>query len=391
MWRLRVYPMAILVALAAAIVLAVASYDVADSNGRLGGDYPAFYGAGAIVADGDWDDLYTAERQRAEQAGLIDDEGGYLYFSYPPFVGGLYGLLAQVGYQWSFLLHTLLMAAALGATVWALWPWLRRTGWPPAALTVVGLAFYPVFRAVSGGQNTTLSLLLIAAAARLDHDERPIAGGLVAALLLFKPQFGIVVLPLLIVARRWRLLAGWVAGAASLFAISTALMGGAWISDWWARAGEFSELNVVANGANFISLPGFLENAIGAGSSVARVLGFGLALLVGLAVAWAWWSRQHRDSLQRWGLVAAAVVVVAPQTLFYDAGLLLLPLVAVVPVLGQNALRWVGSLVLLSWTQVGASRLEWSPLGPIGFVAVALFVWWVLRERSAGTGIVAGR
>ena len=56
------------------------------------------------------------------------------------------------------------MAAALVGAVWLLWPWLREAGWPPAAIVAATLAFYPILRAVPGGQNTALSLLLLAAA-----------------------------------------------------------------------------------------------------------------------------------------------------------------------------------------------------------------------------------
>jgi alpha-1,2-mannosyltransferase len=287
-WRLRVYPLAILAALALALLLATLRFEPGDPSSRLGGDYPSFYGAGAIAADGDWGQLYDAARQQQEQAGLIDDEGGYLYFSYPPFVAAGYGLLARLDYRWSFLLHTILMTLALAGAITVLRPWLRWTGLPLPALLVVALAFYPVFTGVIGGQNVALSLLLFAGAARLDHDDRAYLAGVVAALLLYKPQFGVVVVPLLLVARRWRMLAGWATGAIALLAISTMLMGGSWLSDWWGQAADFSSLNVAANGLNFISFPGFLVNALGAGSHVAQAAGYGLGVLAAVAVAREW-------------------------------------------------------------------------------------------------------
>ncbi len=384
-WRLKVYPLAILLTLAAAMLFAALVYDADDPESRLGGDYPAFYGAGSITNDGDWDELYSPERQQLEQAGLIDDEGAYLYFSYPPFVGGGYGLLAAIPYQWSFLVHTLLMTVALAGAVWMVRPWLQRFGLPVAAIVVAALAFQPVLRSVVGGQNTTLALLLIATAARLDHDDRPFLAGLAAALLLFKPQFGAVVLPLLLVARRWRMLGGWSAGAATLLALSSLLMGGAWLSEWWSQARQFSNINATANGANFISLPGFLENALGAGSGVAAGIGYSLALVVGAIVAYFWWRVPRHEALTRWALLAAAVVVVAPQTLFYDAGLLLLALVAMLPSLGTKAMRVVTVCVAMSWLQTTGSWLGWSPLGPMAVIAVAGFLVWSVRATRSMT------
>ena len=74
-WRLRVYPVALLVALGAALLFATITYDRDHPTSRLGGDYPAFYAGGSIARQGDWDELYSAERQAVEQAGLSDDDG----------------------------------------------------------------------------------------------------------------------------------------------------------------------------------------------------------------------------------------------------------------------------------------------------------------------------
>lgn len=384
-WRVRTYPILLLVTLLGAMLLATAVYDEDDPTSRLGGDYPSFYGAGAIVSDGDWDELYSGERQQAEQAGLIDDAGGYLYFSYPPFVAAAYGLLGGLEYRWSFLLHTILMGLALYGAVRLLAPWLRHLNLPSIAVFVAALAFYPVLRAIPGGQNTTLSLLLLAAAIWLDSEDQPIWAGAAAALLLFKPQFGVVLVPLMVVGRRWRMLGGWAAGAAGLYLVSRLLMGGAWLADWWEQAGAFRDLNVIANGDNFVSFPGFLENALGVGSATAWLVGYGLAAMVGAAVAYYWWSNPRSHSVERWALGAAAVVLAAPQTLYYDTGLLLLGLVVFLEK-GRSAMV-IGGLALLSWTQLAAATLGWSPLGPLSWVAVAALLVSLLRRDVASAAV----
>ncbi len=60
--------------------------DAATLTGRLGGDYPAFYGVARIVASGDWKDLYSPEKQSQSQKGLLPGVAGFLPFAYPPFV-----------------------------------------------------------------------------------------------------------------------------------------------------------------------------------------------------------------------------------------------------------------------------------------------------------------
>jgi hypothetical protein len=375
---MRVYPTALLGTLVAALLLATLVYEEDHPTSRLGGDYPAFYAAGAIALDGDWDELYTAERQQAAQSGLIDDEGGFLYFSYPPFVAAAYAPLSALDYRWSFLVHTAVMGLALYLAIVLLWPWIEKSSWPIAAVLATSLAFYPLLRAVPGGQNTTFSLLLFAAAARLDREERPVLAGLALAGLLFKPQFGVAVVPLFLVARRWRMFGGWVIGAVGLYGVSAVLTGGGWISDWWSQAGSFRDLNAEANGANFISLPGFMENLFGLDSAVAAALGYGVAVVMGAAVAYYWWRDQGSDPLPRFALAAGAVVVVAPQTLFYDAGLLLLGVLALLPVFSKRAPLLLAGAIAATWLQVAAVSLGWSPLGPLSWVAMAFLLWKLL-------------
>jgi hypothetical protein len=353
----------------------------------LGGDYPAFYAAGSIAAQGDWDELYSAERQQEEQAGLIDDEGGFLYFSYPPFVAGAYSLLGGLDYRLSFLLHTALMALALVGAIKLLWPWLERVGWPQPAIVALALAFYPLLRAVPGGQNTSLSLLLLAAAVRWDHEDQPMLAGIALSLLLFKPQFGVVLLPLLVISKRWRMLGGWAAGAVFLYGLSMALMGGAWVSDWWQQASSFRDLNVSANGAHFVSIPGFIENIAGSEASVAILLGYVVAGLFGLAVAHFWWRNPTDWPLERFALAGAAVVVAAPQTLYYDSGLVLLGLIAIQPWLGKRAWLWVAGAAALTWLQLLTGPLGWSPLGPLTWVAVGALIWRLIARAPEPTPV----
>jgi hypothetical protein len=170
------------------------------------------------------------------------------------------------------------------------------------------------------------------------------------------------------------MLAGWAVGAVLLYGLSTLLMGGAWVTEWWRQASSFRDSNVAANGVNFVSFPGFVENLAGVGSPLVWLVGYGVAGAGGVTVAYYWWKHPKTNSLARFALAAAAVVVAAPQTLYYDAGLLLLGLVAILPLV-TDRFRWIiGAAALASWAQVAAGSFGWSPLAPVVWVAAGLFV-----------------
>jgi hypothetical protein len=382
-WRLRVYPTVILTVLGVVVLLLVLTADEgAALSGRLGGDYPAFYGAGSIVADGDWDDLYDPGRQQLAQEGLVDEEGGYLYFAYPPFVAAGYGALASVAYRWSYLIHTGLMVAALWAAI-VLWRHYLPVRFGMTAALTAALLFYPLLRAVPGGQNTALTMMLVALVARLDGDGHDVWAGLAAALLLYKPQFGIPLAGLLLVGRRWRMLAGWLGGAAALYLTSAALQGADWVGEWWRQANAFLEIDAQANSSNLISWQGFFEGAFGAESTIGSVLGWGLALVTAGLAALFWLRNPDSNPGARYSIAVTAIALAAPHTMFYDGGVVILAIVLLAAGGGKVGWRMAAFLWILSWGQLLGDVLGWSLMFP---VVVAVGVWavkrWILPQRG---------
>ncbi len=283
-----------------------------------------------------------------------------------------YAPLAALPYRISYLVHSLLMLAALGTAVWLLRPLVPAVDRYPWIATAIALTFYPMLRAVTGGQNTALTVMLIALALRLDHDGRPVLAGVAVALLLYKPQFGIPLGALLFVRPRWPIINGWLAGAAVFVAGGMVAAGTGWIATWWREATAFAEINEGINGFLFVSVPGMIANWLGSQSGVGRVL-WVTALVVTALLALRVWL-QFDDAPRRWALTALAVVLVLPQALYYEAGVALLGL-ATLGVTGSV----LAAIWLLSWTQIAADALSWSPLGIITPVALG---WMLRRART---------
>src|ERR1700759_583186 len=96
-------------ALGMAFVISVAgAHGPATIAGRLGGDYPAFYGAGTLVRTGQAAHLYDPGRPAAAERSLFGDErdGGYLDFAYPPAFAALYAPLSAIDYRTSYVIDT---------------------------------------------------------------------------------------------------------------------------------------------------------------------------------------------------------------------------------------------------------------------------------------------
>ena len=372
LWRRRMYPIGILVALGVAlVVLALAADRSATPAKDVGGDFPAFYGAARIAADGDWATLYDFDRQVAAQADLQENVGSARYFAYPPQVALAHAPLASLSYGQAYLVFTAVMFLALvGAVKLAapMVPWLEGHTWPAVAMA---MTFWPMLRAVTGGSNSALSLLLVVAAWRLVHDGHHLVGGLVLAALLFKPQLAIPLIGLMLIIGLGRVVAGATIGAGLFYLAGVPLTGWDWPVKWWERARAFNMIDSEVNGFSSVSWLGFLENGRGVGEPVAVTVGWILAGLTTLALIWAW----RRNGASRLpALLAVAmpgILLLSPHALSHDTAIVLLTFA----VLHQLRLFPVW-LAALAWG-MGLSMMWIEDFGfSPGFFMLVLMAWW---------------
>lgn len=318
----------VLAALALSLVLVVATASGPDAvSGRLGGDYVAFHAAGELVLDEpglDPDRLYDPQRQFDAQEPLLPaDAEGNLYFAYPAFFVAPFAALAALDFRLSYLLDVLLMTTALVVAFALLRPCSRvvRDHW--IETLAVAISFFPLFRGITGGQNTALSLLLFAVVWRSLHDGREVPAGVAAGLLLFKPPLALPLIGLLLLGRHFRAFGAAAATAVGLYLVGVLLTGPSWPGVWLDAVDYLDRVDTPFNVDNFVSAPGAAEAIFGIDSSPAGVLGFGIAIAAALTVSWAWF-RDFGGVGPRVALAAVAGLVVSPHALYYDAGLLVL-------------------------------------------------------------------
>ncbi len=383
--RLRRYSWAFVVAIAiATVVPAIQAIGAAAPAEIAGGDYPAFYGAGSIAADGRWDDLYSFEAQAEAQAGLNAGDGSAWFFAYPPPVALSYVPLSGLPYVASLLVHSAIMAAFLvGAVLLArpMVPWIR--GREVTAIAAV-LAFLPILRGISGGSNTPLTMFLLIAAWRLVREGRDVAAGLTLALLLYKPQFGLAPAGLFLLDRRSRVTVAFGAGAAAFYGLSSLLLGPGWIVDWLDVARAFEEVDLEVNGQSASSLVAFAQNALGVGEPLALVVGYGTTLMVIGALMFVWWRRTPPDLDARIALTIPGLLLLSPHTMSHDVGIALITVGYLVGVVGRRSRGWLIAIYLLGLSQAAMGLLGFSP----GFFTLLLVAVWASRELVVPAGLV---
>lgn len=163
----------------------------------VGADYLQFYTAGYTLRQGESARLYDIEYQNQVQRELVGPRlQDYHAFITPPFLAWLFVPLSTLPYGLSFA--TWSVAGLLG-----LWASLRLLGVArPWRALAWSLTWLPVFTAISFGQNSLLSLLVLSLTCWLWLRERRWAAGLACSLLMYKPQLalGVAVLWLL----EWR-------------------------------------------------------------------------------------------------------------------------------------------------------------------------------------------
>jgi hypothetical protein len=390
--RLQIYAGAALATVTLAFVVTVVqSKDLITRQGvPLGGDYPVFYGVGSLVVSGQPESVFNVSavnRAQAKAVGRSQLEE-YHAWVYPPYVALPLAPLAMLPYLPSLLVHTALMILAVWGAVCLVGrvaPTVARYRGTAFALTV---SFYPMLRAVTGGQNSALSLLLLSGAMAMLVAGRQVVAGLFLGALMFKPHFAIPMIGLVLLARRWRAAAvsGLVAG---VYGIAAGLaFGWNWPASWFASVTRYRELEGTVNGPNLISFLGVAEHWIGPGHPLALAVGLAPTLLI-IGFLCVLFYRNSGGGVQlaaNWAVATAGLILISPHTQFYELGLLALPAM----LLADRRPRLAAPVWLIVWILAWSHSL-WPdpPVQPLFLLAIGSFFAVCQLVRPAKTHLLA--
>ena len=183
----------------------------------VGTDYLQFYAAGVSLRQGQSANLYNfAYQAQLEQSIAGSGLTSFHAFITLPFLAWLFVPLSHLPYIWSFIVWS-------GFSILFLWVSIRLLSIErPFKSFLWSLTWFPIFAAVSFGQNSLLSLLIFCLAYGLWRKDKRLAAGLVSSLLLFKPQMvlGLGLLWLLDWRKSWKSLLGLTLGGMFFIGVS---------------------------------------------------------------------------------------------------------------------------------------------------------------------------
>jgi hypothetical protein len=311
-----------------------------------------YYVVGQLVNEGTPELVYDKDTMGSRQKAIRGDTRDvWLPFRYPPFFALCFSPTSWLPYEASWLVWTV-----LGLVLLVVSGWLLEVPW--RAWLVWSLCFFPVFAAVSMGQNSLISLAILSVAAVLWLGDRPLAAGLVVGLLAFKPfmAVGLGLLWILDCRRSWPALLGLTITTACQVLAGWLVIPSAYQAFWNDLGTNLtsSDTNVLPT---LVSSQGFWEMLLGEDSvRSARILSLATSL-AGLVVFVVLWWRLRR---QRAIALAVAILLtpwLTPYMQIYDWSLLLIPAALLWRVVPQQRDRWTVLMALGLVVAVAAGQL----------------------------------
>lgn len=300
-------------------------------------DFTVFYTAATILREGLGHQLYDEHVQYEVQkrcVGEIAERHGPLPYIHPPFEALIFLPLTWLPYPLAFAVWDLLNLVLLFGVFLLLRQSVNMLRLiPPWELVIGSLAFFPVFDCFLQGQDSTLLLLLCALGFNALKREADILAGCWFALGVFKFQFILPIVLLLIIWRRRRVAIGFASVAAMFVLISAGLVGWQGLLHYPAFAlliTKSPSLGGVAAGL----APNLRGLMLGLLSPFSKPLGAAVGLFASAALFYfaATTGRQPPQGIKfdvQFSLAVAVSTLVAWQTNMHDLSLLVLPLVLI--------------------------------------------------------------
>ncbi len=296
----------------------------------LGNDFAGFFVAAQILERGETSRLYDRELHDELYHELLPNltEGDSIPYVHPPFVAGVLRPLTLIRYEAAVAVWLAISAGMFVTGVLLLLRSLPDLAKDHFGLVfLLSLSFEPfLMECWLGGQLSAVGFLSYTLTWFALSRNRPIAAGMALGLSFYKPTLLLLILPLLVIGRCWRILLGMTITGVLLAGLSLAFVG------WEVSVGYFDVLLSFRKSTSggglgiltwkYVDLNNTLRLLCG-GKSSAQLFVFVVLSLIPfslLAKAWWRWPRLEMNHRQRlWAATLAWVPILNLYVGIYDS------------------------------------------------------------------------
>ncbi len=327
-------------------------------------DFVNIYAAATIVRAGNGPILYHAGTQEPVLFSILG-QGSRNYFLHPPFFAAAMVPFSCLRIERAFVVWTLFNLVLIGLLPMILAKCTLFVARRPV-LGLIGMMFPPILTALALGQSSILLLFILCMGYLLLTRRHDLAAGLVLSLATIKFQYVLVVVGFLLVARKFRVVAGFVAGGSVLLLASLLVTGFAGFAQYVRFVRDFNlhEGYGAIHLAQMVNFRGFFAG-MGWVTHLQTYSAVGSALLLILGVACSRSSRAAENPDLAFSLFVAIALTASPYALSHDAAILLLP-------------------IFLAMDSVVSGRIGGAEAKVLGFASVLVFAWPIILLIMSG-------
>jgi alpha-1,2-mannosyltransferase len=368
------------------LFLVITAHHGIDLQGRpIGTDFSNVYAAGTYVLDGDPNAPFDPPQQYAREQAIFGAATPFYGWHYPPYFLFVAGALAKMPYGAALAVWQASTFALYLLAIWAIvtipFPQgARRSG---SDWLLLAVAFPAVLINVGHGQNGFLTAALLGGGLVL-LDRRPIIAGILFGLLVYKPQFGLMIPIALLAGAHWRSLAAAALTIVALTVVTTFAFG-AQVWPAFLASTHFSRTVVLEQGnTGWEKIQSLFSWARmwGAPIPLAYVLQGALTVALGAGLAWLW--RSAAPAALKAASLCLASILATPYTLDYDM-MVIGPAIAFFAVdgLARGFRSWEKTTLAVLWlVPIAARTVAQVTLIPLGVLAMLALFLVILRRAE---------
>jgi hypothetical protein len=345
-------------------------------------DFTIFYSAGQIVRQGMGHHLYDEAvewRVQHEVAPKVASRKAALPYMHAPYEVLVFLPLSFFSYGNAYLLWNLANLAILVALPFLLKPHLPALQQYRSALWMLSfLAFFPVFLTMLEGQDIILLLLFYTLAFVALKRNAWFWAGCWLAMGLFRFQLVVPFLMVMLLTKKWKLLAGSLLTATGLAMVSAAIIGWQGLLEYpnyiWSLEHHLGRSILPPRDST--NLRGLIEQVFSSWASARVILAIVIALsAVAVFLLVRKWRDVRPDESQRLDLIFSltllVTLLVSYHGMLYDFTLLLLPVLVVV------------NRILIAPPSTSGARISLlAPIAVLFFTPLYMLFWYRHWEQS---------